>query len=137
MRIEENVPLGRLTTVGIGGLARHFARPGTVADLEEALAWAVNRGVDVFTIGLGSNLLIADEGVDALVLRLEGELAEARAEDWKSIDARRSEGEALALNLVPERLEVGGRTPGPPGSTSRAEAPPSRSSCRSVSVSMR
>ena len=27
MTIEENVPLGRLTTVGIGGPARHFARP--------------------------------------------------------------------------------------------------------------
>jgi UDP-N-acetylmuramate dehydrogenase len=33
------------------------------------------------TIGLGSNLLVADEGVDALVLRLEGELAAAAAED--------------------------------------------------------
>jgi UDP-N-acetylenolpyruvoylglucosamine reductase len=81
MRIEENVPLGRLTTVGIGGPARHFARPGTLAELEEALVWAAQRGLDVFTIGLGSNLLIADEGVEALVLRLEDELAEARAED--------------------------------------------------------
>jgi UDP-N-acetylenolpyruvoylglucosamine reductase len=35
----------------------------------------------VITIGLGSNLLVADEGVEAVVLRLEGELAEARAED--------------------------------------------------------
>ncbi len=81
MTIEENVPLGRLTTVGIGGPARHFARPGTLAELQEALAWAADRGVDVFTIGLGSNLLIADDGVDALALRLEDELAEARAED--------------------------------------------------------
>ena len=78
MKIEENVPLGRLTTVGIGGPARHFARPGTVEELQEALAWAAEQGVDVFTIGLGSNLLIADDGVDALVLRLEGELADAR-----------------------------------------------------------
>ncbi len=81
MRIEENLPLGRLTTVGIGGPARHFARPGTLGELEEALLWAAERGLDVFTIGLGSNLLIADEGVEALVLRLEDELAEARAED--------------------------------------------------------
>jgi UDP-N-acetylmuramate dehydrogenase len=81
MRIEENVPLGRLTTVGIGGPARHFVRPATLGELEEALVWAGERGLDVFTIGLGSNLLIADEGVEALVLRLEGELAEARAED--------------------------------------------------------
>jgi UDP-N-acetylenolpyruvoylglucosamine reductase len=78
--IEENVPLGRLTTVGIGGPARHFARPGSVEDLEEALRWADGEGLDVFTVGLGSNLLVADEGVDGLALRLEGELAAASVE---------------------------------------------------------
>ena len=77
MNIEQGVPLGRLTTVGIGGPARHFARPGTVAELEEALRWAATEGLDVFTIGLGSNVLVADEGVDSLALRLEGELAAA------------------------------------------------------------
>ena len=81
MKIEEDVSLGRLTTVGIGGPARHFARPDTLGELEEALVWAAERGLDVITIGLGSNLLIADDGVEALVLRLAGELAGARADD--------------------------------------------------------
>ncbi|HKB19936.1 MAG TPA: UDP-N-acetylmuramate dehydrogenase [Gaiellaceae bacterium] len=81
MNVEQNVTLGRLTTVGIGGLARYFAQPQTVAELEEALRWAAADGLEVFTIGLGSNVLIADEGVDALVLRLEGELAAAEAKD--------------------------------------------------------
>jgi UDP-N-acetylmuramate dehydrogenase len=79
--IEENVLLGRLTTVGIGGPAKRFARPQSLQELEEALRWAADEGLDVVTIGLGSNLLIADEGVDALALRLEGELAAAAAED--------------------------------------------------------
>jgi UDP-N-acetylmuramate dehydrogenase len=79
--IEHGVPLGRLTTVGIGGPARHFARPRSLAELEEALRWAAAEGAAVFTIGLGSNVLVADEGVDALVLRLEGELAAADARD--------------------------------------------------------
>jgi UDP-N-acetylmuramate dehydrogenase len=81
MTIEANVPLGRLTTVGIGGPAKHFARPQSLAELEEALAWAAGEGLEVFTIGLGSNLLVADEGVDALALRLDGELAAAATED--------------------------------------------------------
>ena len=80
MKIEEGVSLARLTTVGIGGPARHFARPATLSELEEALRWAAAEGLGLFTIGLGSNLLIADEGVEALVLRLEGELAEVGAE---------------------------------------------------------
>ena len=81
MNIEQGVPLGRLTTVGIGGPARHFARPATVGELEEALRWAATEGLDVFTIGLGSNVLVADEGVDSLALRLEGELAAAETRD--------------------------------------------------------
>jgi UDP-N-acetylenolpyruvoylglucosamine reductase len=80
VKIEEGVSLARLTTVGIGGPARHFARPATLSELEEALRWAAAEGLGVFTIGLGSNLLIADEGVEALVLRLEGELAKVEAE---------------------------------------------------------
>ena len=81
MNIEQNVPLGRLTTVGIGGPARHFARPQTVAELEEVLRWATTEGLDVLTIGLGSNVLVADAGVESLVLRLEGELAAAETRD--------------------------------------------------------
>jgi UDP-N-acetylenolpyruvoylglucosamine reductase len=81
LTVEQSVALSRYTTVGIGGPAKWFARPGNQAELEEALRWAAERGASVVTIGLGSNLLTADEGVDALCLRLEGELAEARAED--------------------------------------------------------
>jgi UDP-N-acetylenolpyruvoylglucosamine reductase len=75
MNVEERVELGRLTTLGTGGPARAFARPGTLDELVEALRWARERELPVATVGLGSNLLAADEGVDALVLRLDGELA--------------------------------------------------------------
>lgn len=78
MTIEEGVPLARYTTIGTGGPARAFARPRTVDELQDALAWARERSLSVATVGLGSNLLVADEGVDALVLKLGGELAEAR-----------------------------------------------------------
>jgi UDP-N-acetylmuramate dehydrogenase len=79
--IREGMPLAKLTTIGTGGPARAFARPTTLAELEQVLAWAAERGLAVATVGLGSNLLAADEGVDALVLRLAGELAAVRAGD--------------------------------------------------------
>jgi UDP-N-acetylmuramate dehydrogenase len=75
MTIEEGIELAGLTTLGTGGPARAFARPETEADVEEALRWASERGLAVATIGLGSNLLAADDGVDALVLKLAGSLA--------------------------------------------------------------
>jgi UDP-N-acetylmuramate dehydrogenase len=85
MKIDEAVQLGRFTTLGAGGPARAFARPDSVSKLEEALAWARERGVSVATVGLGSNLLVADEGFDGLVLKLAGELAEARVEGEKLV----------------------------------------------------
>lgn len=80
MTIEERVPLSRFTTLGTGGPARWFARPETAEDLGQALAWAAEREAAVSVVGLGSNLLVADEGVEALVLKLSGELAAAEAE---------------------------------------------------------
>jgi UDP-N-acetylenolpyruvoylglucosamine reductase len=77
VKIEEGVALSRFTTLGSGGQARAFARPETVEDVEESLAWARDRDLPVATIGLGSNLLVADEGFDGLVLRLAGGLATA------------------------------------------------------------
>ena len=75
MNIEHGVPLARLTTIGTGGPARALARVTTLDELEEALRFAAGEGLEVVVIGLGSNLLAADEGVEALVLRLEGDLA--------------------------------------------------------------
>ena len=71
------VELARHTTLGTGGPARDFAEPSTIDELEELLA----RGEPVAVVGLGSNLLVADDGVDALVLRLQGELAAIEASD--------------------------------------------------------
>jgi len=80
VKLEEGVPLARLTTIGTGGPARAFAQPATLADLQWAIAWAVERELPIEVVGLGSNLLAADEGVDALVLKLTGELASVRIE---------------------------------------------------------
>jgi UDP-N-acetylenolpyruvoylglucosamine reductase len=81
VKIEEGLPLARYTTIGTGGPARAFARPASLDDLHEAFAWARERGLPVATVGLGSNLLVADEGVGALVLKLSGTLATAATQD--------------------------------------------------------
>lgn len=75
LALEEGVPLARLTTIGTGGPARLLARPTTLADLNEALRVAEERGLPALTVGLGSNVLAADDGVEAMVVRLEGDLA--------------------------------------------------------------
>lgn len=71
MQIQENVPLAPLTTIGIGGPARFFVRATSVDEVREALAWAREHTLPVFLLGGGSNLLIADEGFDGLVIHLD------------------------------------------------------------------
>jgi UDP-N-acetylmuramate dehydrogenase len=73
--VEAGAPLARLTTIGTGGAARYLARPASADALADVLAWAAADGLAVAVIGLGSNLLVADEGYDGVAVRLEGELA--------------------------------------------------------------
>jgi UDP-N-acetylmuramate dehydrogenase len=75
VNVEEGVALSRYTTLGTGGPALAFARPESAQAVTELLQWAAARGMSTAVVGLGSNLLAADGGVDALVLKLVGELA--------------------------------------------------------------
>ncbi len=75
-----SVELARYTTLGTGGPARELARPRSLGEVEALLRRARDESLAVAVAGLGSNLLVADEGVDALVLHLEGELASVAVE---------------------------------------------------------
>jgi UDP-N-acetylenolpyruvoylglucosamine reductase len=77
--LEHGTPFARLTTIGTGGPVRALARPRTIDELGDALRFARTEGMEVFVVGLGSNVLAADDGVDGLVVRLEGALATAEA----------------------------------------------------------
>jgi UDP-N-acetylmuramate dehydrogenase len=98
MKLEEGVELSRFTTLGTGGPARAFARPTSVEEVEELLRWAAARELAVATIGLGSNLLVADEGVEALVLKLEGALATLAVEGGWGLAAGGGAANAVALH---------------------------------------
>jgi UDP-N-acetylmuramate dehydrogenase len=85
MSVESDVSLSRFTTLGTGGPARHFARPKTVDEVGELLAWARGSDLPVAPVGLGSNLLVADDGFPGLVVKLDGPLAAARVEDGRLV----------------------------------------------------
>ena len=80
MKLQESVSLSRLTTLGTGGPATAFVRPETVEEVQEALRYALDHGLPVAVIGLGSNLLVADEGFEGLALKLAGDLASVDGE---------------------------------------------------------
>jgi hypothetical protein len=67
--VREAEPLSRYSTYRIGGPATVFL-PRDVDDAATGLATAAESGVPVFPLGLGSNVLLPDDGLEALVVRL-------------------------------------------------------------------
>ncbi len=78
--VEPGLPLARFTTWRIGGPARFFCRVKTEAGLAAVLAAASADGEPLAILGMGSNILVADEGFPGYVLRLEGQFLEVAIE---------------------------------------------------------
>lgn len=64
-----DVPLAPLTTVGCGGKARWLLRVDSAEAARDALVWCEDAGLRSWVLGGGSNVLIADLGLDGLVLQ--------------------------------------------------------------------
>ena len=71
MLFEEQVPLAPLTTFRIGGPARYFCRVASEDALVEAVRLAQVRGLPLFVLGGGSNILVSDAGFGGVVVKME------------------------------------------------------------------
>lgn len=67
--VRASVPLAPMTTYKVGGPARWFAEPDDLEALRSILE-VTPADIEVIVLGRGSNVVIADAGVDGLVLRL-------------------------------------------------------------------
>ena len=123
--VEPDAELARLTTIGTGGPARFLARPASAGELSDVLAWADAERLDVAVIGLGSNLLVADEGYDGLAIHLEGALA-AIAIDGTSVRCGGGASLAAVVRKATEAalagIEFGCAIPGTVGGAVRMNA---------------
>jgi UDP-N-acetylmuramate dehydrogenase len=124
MFIEENRILGPFTTFGIGGRARWFVKARSESDILEATAWANQRGVPLFVLGGGSNVLIADAGFSGLVLHIalkgieEQDVADHRVllrvaagEDWSELVQRAVDANCAGVECLAGIPGTAGGTP--------------------------
>lgn len=70
MTVREEVALAPMTSLGIGGPARFFIEAGAEDELVRAAAFAKERDLPLRVLGGGTNILVPDEGVDAVVVRI-------------------------------------------------------------------
>ncbi len=74
--VRRDVSLSSLTTYRLGGRARYFVAAEHEGHLEMAREARQLTGLDVFVLGRGSNVLVADSGFDGLVVTLSGSFGE-------------------------------------------------------------
>jgi UDP-N-acetylenolpyruvoylglucosamine reductase len=68
LRVDE--PLGRRTTLRVGGPADIYVEPASEEDLVAVLKWRAEHSLPIFVLGRGSNLLVRDNGFRGLVICL-------------------------------------------------------------------
>jgi UDP-N-acetylmuramate dehydrogenase len=123
--VRRDHPLARLTTLRTGGNAQFFARVGDEDHLAQLLAWAGDQGIAVGVVGSGSNLLVADEGVEGLVIKLNAELARIDLEGTHMRcggGARLPSASAQAARVGLTGLEFGVNIPGTVGGAVKMNA---------------
>ena len=104
-RSERDAPLGELTTYRVGGRASIRVRAESASDLEAIGKLIARSGAQFAVVGRGSNLLVADEGFDGIVITLGDGLA--------SIDISGTtvcSGGAAPLPVVARRTAAAGLT---------------------------
>jgi UDP-N-acetylenolpyruvoylglucosamine reductase len=123
--VKRDFPLARLSTVRTGGPAEYFARAGSEDELGELLSWARAVGASVSVVGSGSNLLIADEGVAGLVIKLDRALAQIEVSAPRIVcggGARLPAVAAAASRAGLSGIEFGVNIPGTVGGAVRMNA---------------
>jgi len=106
-------------------VGEYFARAGTSEALLALLGWAAQAGLAVSMVGSGSNLLVADEGVAGLSIKLEGELAGIEVRSPRMICGGGARLPSVAARAAREGLsgiEFGVNIPGSVGGAVRMNA---------------
>jgi len=98
-----DVPLARLTTLRIGGPAELLVEASSARAVGAAVRACRESGTPLLVVGLGSNVLLPDEGLEGVVLRLTGDLKRARIRD-----RRISAGGGIPLAQVARRAARAG-----------------------------
>jgi UDP-N-acetylmuramate dehydrogenase len=68
--VREGELLGPHTWFGLGGPAEYFAEPSSIDELSAVVRRCSDEGIPVRVLGGGSNLLVRDEGVHGMIVRL-------------------------------------------------------------------
>jgi len=123
--VVEQQHVGSTTYYGIGGIAQYYAQPRSIAELQHALKWAKAHELPIAVLGCGSNALVSDGHLDALVICL----SELKSCFWENETTLYAEAGVANTEIAEVCLDAGRagaswmyRMPGHLGATVRMNA---------------
>lgn len=78
--VKLNEPMKEHTTFRIGGNAEVMIFPESTEDIKNIIKIAKDGDIPVFILGNGSNLLVCDEGIEGIVIKLDSNFSSVRVE---------------------------------------------------------
>lgn len=84
-RIRYNEPMKKHTTVKVGGPCDCLVFPENIDEIKNIISYAKENGIKYYVVGNGSNLLVCDEGIHALIIKITNKFAKVTVENEQII----------------------------------------------------
>lgn len=118
-RVQLDAPVGRFTSLGVGGPADALVAPETADEAMALVALCAEHGLPLHVLGGGFNTLVLDGGIEGVVMRSHRLRALALDPDGRTLDAEAGVSHSQVVRLCAQRglagLEFGAGIPGTVG----------------------
>lgn len=78
--IKYNESMKNHTTMKVGGNAKVLVEPENVEQIKQIIEYAKDNNIDYFVIGKGSNIVVSDEGIDGIVIKISNKFSDIRVD---------------------------------------------------------
>lgn len=101
--ISFDEPMSSHTTFRIGGPAKVFYKPSTIEGLKSMIKYCIEKNIDYYIMGNGSNLLVSDKGYDGVVIQLYKNMNKVHVKDT----IMKAQAGILLVQLARQAMELG------------------------------
>jgi UDP-N-acetylmuramate dehydrogenase len=106
VQLQEHVEIGSQTTMKVGGACDYYIAASTLQTVKEACDWSTTEHIPLFVLGEGSNIVVSDEPLHRLVLKIELKGVKKVSENSDSVTLRIGAGEHWD-DVVRRAVELG------------------------------
>ncbi len=78
--IKYNEPMSSHTTMNVGGNAKIFIEPTNVDEIRKVISYAKSSKIDYYLLGKGSNMVVSDDGIDGIVIKISNKFSDIKIE---------------------------------------------------------